>query len=124
MASSWILDLVLDLLPSPASGPLDLNLAEYLLFRGYGSGSLDPVGFGFRSLGIVGILGGAQGGVVQDFWVPFVNTDLVGSDHCTMAFAASCAAGAPTESKPNPCSGMIKAAVQFGRRCGGIANFV
>ena len=109
MASSWILDPVFDSIPSPASGPMDLISAEYPLFRGYSSSSLDPVGSGFWSLGIVGTGGPAQGAVVPVFWVPFVNTDLVGSDHCTMAFAASCAAGALAESKLNPCSGMIKA---------------
>ena len=82
MVNSWNLDPVFKL--SPATGLLDLISDGYPLSRGYGSGSLDPFGFGIRELGIIGTghPTQAKGGVVPVF---------LGSISCEYRSGGECA---------------------------------
>ena len=84
MAKTGVLDPVFNSLPSPETGSMDLHSA--------GSAGSCVRGSRGRVLGFIGAGGHAQAdsGVVPHIWDPFlVETDLVGTEHCARAIAAS-----------------------------------
>ena len=88
MPKTGVLDPVFNSLPSPETGSMDLHSA--------GSAGSCASGSRGRVLVFIGAGGHAQAdsGVVPHIWDPFlVKTDLLGTDYCARAIAASSDAG-------------------------------